>query len=108
MRKRSLGVLAGALLLAASSVAARLCQAHQQSQWHQTRAADQYRRLARAGLPELRRRRKRRSPYCPNLAALGTTGVNYLTTSTSTAVGFIPRSDGAHDGRLAAHDGCQL
>ena len=42
-------------------------------------------------------------PYCPNLAALAQTGVNYRETSTSKAVRLVPRPDGFGDRGLAAH-----
>ena len=34
------------------------------------------------------------APYCPSLAALGKTGINYVAASTSKTVGFLPRPDG--------------
>ena len=46
--------------------------------------------------------------YCPHLAALGTTGVNYLATSTSTPSDSFPGLMAADDRWIAAHDGRQL
>ena len=45
------------------------------------------------------------APYCPNLAELAETGVNYLEASTSEPSDFIPRIDGIGIRRLAAYRG---
>jgi hypothetical protein len=46
--------------------------------------------------------------YCPNLTALGTTGVQLSGHFGLEALGFLSRPDVDNDGRNAAHDGCQL